>query len=142
MALQHYATCLCDYPIRAADGRVSLVGVFYRINAGRLPALKEHLGIYICFGGRPGERYTVDIEGAGVHHQLADGVIAEAGDGDAVAERTCSTLVEVQTAIFPQEGCYYVVLRQGEEEVHRCPLQVRLRPTEEVCDDATSAVPE
>lgn len=128
MAITHISTILCDYLIRADNGRNTYAGVFKNI-AGKMPLRKGPFGVGIEFKGNPGDPFKVTIEGNGINVLLTEGVI----DPEPIVSEFHQLSLTISGEIglqFETPGVFEVILYSGDEIVHRTAYGVVLKEDE------------
>jgi hypothetical protein len=135
MAIRHQSTILCDYLIRADNGRFTAAGMFQNINASRMPCAKDPMGVLVQFRGDPQDDYEVVLLRAdGEETLLNSGVIEAAPEDLREGQQWAVNLAIVAAAVFDRPGVYSIALRSSGEEVHRFDFGV-LAPLEREAEE-------
>jgi hypothetical protein len=126
MAIRHHSTVLCDYLIRADNGRFSYIGVFQNIRAAELPTAKE-MALSVVLDGDPQDRFQIAVRGPG------EFVVAfeEVSVGDPPARESefqqwSITVAMMARLTFREAGLYRVVLSSGDAVIHEYEFGVFL----------------
>jgi hypothetical protein len=127
MAIQHLSTKLCDYLIRADNGRLSLVGTFNNLVSHQLPVAKSPCGLVVELLGDEGDPFTISLEGHGMTLLLAEGEIHQPPTTSEF-EQSVMVIQGDVSLLFPRPGRYYIVVRSGEEVIHATPFGVLHEP--------------
>ncbi|MGV3723307.1 MAG: DUF6941 family protein [Actinomycetota bacterium] len=120
MAFRHIASVVCDYLIRADNGRFTLAGIFKNIEASQFPAIKDPMGIYVEFSAEPGDAYEILLQGPkGFSVSVRQETVGSAPPLVPYQQWSCVTVATARPAIFPDPGIYYIVLKGNGRTIHR-----------------------
>ena len=101
----------CDYAIADANGKVSLIGIFSRINAEGVPTVHSNFYLVVNTYGRPGE-YVEKVEFINLNDSA---VIASAEKAMEIKPKGKNTFIyNFVNLIFPEYGKYWFKISVGE----------------------------
>ncbi len=120
MALRHISTIFCDYLIRADDGRLTFAGTFRNLSWQNLPFIKQ-FSVAVEFIGEEGDPFHVSIVGNDINIVFAEGNIEIPQDLQPL-QRWSTVVAGAMQLIVQQEGVYEVILRSGDDVIHRAPI--------------------
>jgi hypothetical protein len=138
MAIQHIATILCDYIIRADDGRTSVCGIFRNIYASSKPIVKAPIGLCVEIMGDAGDAFSVTMEGLGFNLVVIDDVVGPT-EGVMLFQQPSITIGGEMGLRFEDFGIFNVVVRSGNQVIHTTPYGVVLQATQGGVDGSNSA---
>lgn len=129
---------LADTALTAADGKLSVIGIFGQINARQFPAVHPQCSIVLQFRASPGERGQ--IKRVQIRFMDADSVLAELASEfrvpDAFPDPTAPFLVnqilQIQGLLLPHAGPYafHVLVNEEEKSVIRLDVAQLNQSTE------------
>jgi hypothetical protein len=123
MAIRHTATVVCDYLIKADDGRHTLVGIFRNIHVAQFPAVKDPLGIYVEFTGTPGDEFEIVLASPGSSETLFKGTVGTP-KLQRFEQATSHFSAVAKPAVFKKPGVYRIILKSKGRTVHSHPFGV------------------
>jgi hypothetical protein len=116
--IHHIATVLCDYLIRAEDGRFTLAGIFQNIQTHRIPALKDPMAVYLQFSCEEEAPYEVLLRAPDGEERIlgsgSSGRPATMGE----QQQWSTSFAAVIQVVFTQTGTWAVILRSNGVDVH------------------------
>jgi hypothetical protein len=136
MAIEHLYTILCEYLIRATDGKMSAAGIYQNIRTREFPATKDPMGVIVAFTGEEGDAFDVLLEGPGMPSgSMMGGVVPPSVVGHGLEQRVQTVAVEARPAVFREPGVHRIVLRSGDQVIHEYPFGVFKAAAEQGGDD-------
>lgn len=136
MAVNHLYTHLCSYAFREDTGRFGFFGIFNNIEIDAFPGTFPQFFLVSGLQGIPGEEVELAIEKADGSWRQSLGTFPLPGGEEEGEQLEDGTTIAVATILlrnfmFPSPGSYWVLTLQGETQIHRTPLRLKLKGTED-----------